>query len=132
MNDSLQLLPSRLCYVEDGSWAWFTTQPIESQWGSSWETQPFEYDSGAPFEWMPNSNTVPYSLTVIGFKADLFTPPFFAPSIKVSVQEINAKAMPWLRSGPWNNAQIEVWAGATITEFLDAITAIGGQAFMEI
>lgn len=131
MNDALELLPSRLCFVQDGCWAWFTTQAVESQWGPAWEMQPFDYDAGEPFEWMPNSNTVPYSLTIIGFRADLFTPSFFAPSIKISVQEINAKTMPWLQTGPWD-ASLEVWAGATITEFLDVIRSVGGKAFMEI
>ena len=114
MNDALELLPSRLCFVQDGCWAWFTTQAVESQWGPAWEMQPFDYDAGEPFEWMPNSNTVPYSLT-----------------IKISVQEINAKTMPWLQTGPWD-ASLEVWAGATITEFLDVIRSVGGKAFMEI
>lgn len=127
-----ELLPSRLCYVQDRTWAWFTTQPIETAWGDDWNDAPYEHNAGPPYAWRPNSNDVPYSLTIIGFMADLFDPAFFAPSVKVTVADINAKRMPWLRSGPWEGQQIEVWAGATITEFLDAVRAIGGKAFMEI
>lgn len=128
----LELLPSRLCFVEENKWAWFTTQSVSDATGPEWDIAPYERNAGPPYPWMPNSNVVPYSLTIIGFRAELYDPAFFAPSIKISVKEINNQISPWLRSGPWERQEIEIWAGATITEFLDALRAMGGKAFMEI
>ena len=38
-----------LCYVR-GAWAYFTTQPLEDQWGDDWDDAPYEHNAGSPYE----------------------------------------------------------------------------------
>lgn len=38
----------RLCYVE-GDWAYFTTQPLDKQWGDDWDDAPYEHNAGEPY-----------------------------------------------------------------------------------
>ena len=37
-----------LCYV-DSPWAYFTTRPLEKQWGDDWNDAPYEHNAGTPY-----------------------------------------------------------------------------------
>lgn len=37
-----------LCYV-DGNRAYFTTQPLDQQWGDDWDDAPYEHNAGTPY-----------------------------------------------------------------------------------
>ena len=38
----------RLCYI-DNCWAYFTTQPLDKQWGDDWDDAPYEHNAGEPY-----------------------------------------------------------------------------------
>lgn len=38
-----------LCYVSH-PFAYFTTQPVENQWGDDWDDAPYEHNAGSPYE----------------------------------------------------------------------------------
>lgn len=38
-----------LCYVKE-PWAYFTTQPLDKQWGDDWNDAPYEHNAEEPYE----------------------------------------------------------------------------------
>lgn len=46
-----------LCYVR-GCWAFFTTQPLESQSGDGWHKRPYEHNADEPYAYHPDSDGV--------------------------------------------------------------------------
>jgi hypothetical protein len=45
----------RLCYIAE-PWAYFTTRPVEEQWGDDWDDAPYEHNAGRPYEWRVESD----------------------------------------------------------------------------
>lgn len=39
----------KLCYIDDSKGAYFTTQPLEEQWGDDWNDAPYEHNAGPPY-----------------------------------------------------------------------------------
>lgn len=125
----------KLCYVST-PWAWFTTAPLDQQWGDDWNDAPYEHNAGRPYEWKPYRDMPPYSLKQLAFDGPLEAPGDYPLNSAYSVQDINGGAVPWLQTdrycvGP-TQGLIKIWAGTTVEEFIALVVSNGGRIFLEL
>ena len=134
-----------LCYVS-GSEAFFTTQPLDKQRGDDWNDAPYEHNAGKPYgyrdtkwdvatrEWVPNDAPA-YEIIEVFFISSLVPPcddVGTGPNSRFSVEQINAKQVPWLSYGGWLGVpKVSIWAGTTLSEFKRLIREAGGRVFVE-
>lgn len=112
----------RLCYVHpDGPVAFFSRNP--NVWGDDWDDSPYEHNAGPPCEW---------STRVVFLDAELDAPCTGQFNSRYSVEQINARMVPWLRSSYKNDdgEYVVVHAGATVDEFIAAVHRAGGVAMV--
>lgn len=112
-----------LCYIQryDGYRAFFTTAPLDKQWGDDWNDAPYEHNAGAPYP------VEGFELGYVDFDpGDMITPAEGHCNSPWSVEQINRGEVPWLRNGSVNI----VTAGATFDEFQAALKRAGGTALM--
>ncbi len=120
-----------LCYVE-GCWLFFTTCPLDKQWGDDWDDAPYEHNAGRPYEWdeyMLKDGCTPYVIYKLAYEG-----PYEAPCDRAngnshfSVEQINQRQIAWLLPRSWNNKQhvVPVFAGETMSEVKAKIQASGG------
>ena len=159
-----------LCFV-DKTWAYFTTKPIESQWGDDWDDAPYEHNAGEPYGpcwhnepaqrnnpsvkrgWKPGT-TIPldvgeicrcqscnndwnddgtprFHVFKVAFEGPFVTPRDGSTNSQWSVEQINAKGVPWLRSDPvFGRVPCEIWAGTRFVDFRRIIEMAGGHCFV--
>ena len=121
-----------LCYVE-GSWAYFTTQPLGKQWGDDWNDAPYEHNASEPYEWRKYNGERGegrWEIIKVAFEVDLSEPCDGHVNSPYSVEQINRMATPWLRS--WEGFPvIHIWAGTSLDEFKRIIKAADGRVFVE-
>lgn len=112
----------KLCYVEDGV-AYFTSAPLEEQWGDDWNDAPYEHNAGRPY--LKDG----YAILKIKYQADLWTPVqlCFCDNSPYSVEEINSGRVAWLS----NNKGVNIFAGASIEEFKEKVKEVGGNTLDE-
>lgn len=120
-----------LCYVS-GDRAYFTTQPLEKQWGDDWNDAPYEHNAGRPYTWREGHDTEPrWDITQIAFEADLKQPCHeYHYNSPFSVQQINRLAVPWLKTCSDYPAS-GIWAGTPLGMFKRIIWALDGRIFVE-
>lgn len=120
---------ARLCYVES-AWAYFTTQPIEKQWGDDWNDAPYEHNAGTPYEWrdyMGERGVERYEIARVAWSGcDLETPADLdPPNSGYSVEQINKREIAWLTDPGYGTRPRVfipvVWAGITLAEFVEII-----------
>lgn len=121
-----------LCYV-DGPWAYFTTQPLDKQWGDDWNDAPYDCNAGAPYEWREGDGDR-YEIVRVAWRG-----PFETPNERIewrqreswlSVDQINAGASPWLI--PYDGhapAAAPIAAGITLGEFVQRVADAGGDVY---
>jgi len=134
----------KLCYIDKYSFAYFTTQDLEKQWGDDWNDAPYEHNAGTPYEphyhyyvdgrkeknetdW--NEDGTPkweiYTVAYDYWAAD--TPgEIGGPNSRYSVQSINKKLTPWLTKWP----DKALFAGASVEEFITFIEECGGTVYL--
>ncbi len=129
----------RLCFLYEGV-AYFTTQPVTEQWGDGWNDAPYESNAGVPYEYRGGEKNPdgepkdPWTIIRAAFGGDFLTPNELCGSgdSPYSVERINAGLVPWLTR--WERQSklpaIRLFAGATLTEFVDFITSNGGTVYM--
>lgn len=124
-----------LCYVAHGT-AWFTTFPLDKQWGDDWNDAPYEHNAGTPYAWseyMRKDHPEPYTLTVLKYDAPLETPDSDCSNSRYSVEQINSGAVPWLQHDRWfRGERVRIWAGCGMYEFRQLIAKAGGKVFAEV
>jgi len=127
----------RLCYVE-GHFAYFTTQPLDQQWGDDWDDAPYEHNADEPYcpyngRGFNEDGTPKWEIVKVAFDG-----PFDAPCDRClgcspwSVEQINAGAVDWLVSQEHAKETVAIPAGATIQEFTEKINAGGGNAYVKV
>jgi hypothetical protein len=139
----------KLCYV-DGSWAYFTTQDLDKQWGDDWNDAPYECNAEIPYAWnekvyQKNPETEEYryipnpepqwSIGMVAFDGNFDAPcdGYQWSSSPYSVQAINRKAIPWLRTSEYySGAHVEIWAGTTYPDFVALIIQGGGMVYVQV
>lgn len=145
----------KLCYLSGGV-AYFTTQDVQDQWGDDFDDAPYEHNAGTPYEpaihhlangiqqlsprdWNPDGTPRWQLLQVhytAGTQVQLLEPCEGHGNSPYSVQDINAKAIPWLRIRRWVPTQRDyvedesLWAGASYEEFVRYIERLGGLVWV--
>lgn len=112
----------KLCYVESRL-AWFTTAPLEEQWGDDWDDAPYEHNASEPYK------EEEYELMVGMFTGQLEDPATYANASNTSwsVLAINAGAVPWLKSSPYSGKPaVKIYAGEGPVEVARKIHQAGG------
>jgi len=137
-----------LCYVS-GCWAYFTTQPLEEQWGDDWNDAPYEHNAEPPIKpcWhnkpehvqrrghicqcdackssWNEDGTPKWEIVRIAFDGPFDQPCDNHVNSPYSVEQINKKHVPWLTSaGP------VIFAGTTLSEFVMAVKEAGGYVWI--
>jgi hypothetical protein len=118
-----------LCYIEGDSIAYFTTD-LENTSGDDWNDAPYEHNASRPYNVYSDEGGVLYHVM---FYADLETPATGKLNSWVSVDTINSKEVPWLKTPVWFNEEssLKIYAGTTLTEFVCLITEYGGSVYFE-
>lgn len=135
----------KLCYIEN-NFAYFTTQELDKQWGDDWNDTPYEHNAGEPYgpvrtysyvkdgELTRGSDynedgTPKWEIYKVAYNGpwDIKTPADIAGgNSQYSVQMINNKLTPWLVKSP----DKVLFAGATISEFVQFIEDCGGTVYL--
>lgn len=143
-----------LCYVDpDGHFAYFTTKPLEEQWGDDWNDAPYEHNAGRPKEpskrwyapdpqtreWREGSDynedgTSMWQIVAVGIRHGLRTPAQLAGcNSRYSVDMINARETPWLTNEKWEHefeGEQSIWAGMTLAEFIVQMEEWEGYVYL--
>ena len=121
----------KLCYVDE-PWAYFTTKPLDDQWGNNWNDAPYEHSSGPPYKWRIEDGQ-PWEIVRVAYSGDVVTPSYGVFNSGLSVEDINRrKAAPWLRSPDYVGVVVEIWAGCHLKEFIKLIRLAGGDVYMSL
>jgi len=113
----------RLCYVRP-PWAWFTRIPLDRQWGEHWERAPYMRESGLPY------SDAADQILKVGFDGPLLGPEEGEHAHPYSVQEINMKLAPWLRTQSYlGGPTIHIMAGVTLRRFTELVELAGGMVY---
>ncbi len=115
-----------LCFVRR-PWAYFTTLPLDKQWGDDWNDAPYEHNAGAPY--LYNGNGEPYEVIQVAFDAPLETPADGYLNSPCSVEMINAGTVAWLYTDYYTNPPTKIMAGTPLSEFHRLIAAVGGTVY---
>ena len=88
----MNLSDYRLCYA-DANFLWFTTCPLDKQWGDDWNDAPWWCNSGEPYEWEEYRDVPKYDILKVAWSGS-----FYLPHIdSLSVDNINNDLRsPWL------------------------------------
>lgn len=150
MNDINEL---KLCYVE-GSWAYFTSQPLEEAWGDDWNDAPYEHNAGSPYYWRPKQYAVKdpatdnfvrwedlpedeqspkWEIVKVAWEGPFETPDERVLNSGYSVQMINRGDVAWLRPSSWVDSSVRpILAGTSYNDFIDMVRAGGGEVFVSV
>ncbi len=124
-----------LCYVKHG-WAYFTTQPLEKQWGDDWNNAPYEHKAEEPY--LPHTKDEFWQIIRLGYSGPLATP---AQNIAwdkgqvdsgISVHDINDKKVPWLTPTDKAMEHFAIYAGDTATDFVNKVLHVGGMVYSPV
>lgn len=119
-----------LCYIE-GNKAYFTTCPLDQQWGDDWDDAPYEYNAEQPYEWHPDMNVPRYEITALYFESyGYITPDGYTTNSPFSVRAINRGDVAWLRYGGGYSDYPPIHAGTPLSEFKRLIKAAGGTIYV--
>jgi hypothetical protein len=116
-----------LCYVDE-CWAYFTTAPLDEQWGDDWNDAPYEHNAGTPYE------REPYKISKVAFDFEFYgmeRPCDSHLNSPYSVEQINAGAIAWLRTPSYFEKQVIISAGTTLSDFKRLIKEAGGKVYIE-
>jgi len=137
-----------LCFIERDT-AYFTTQPLDKQWGDDWDDAPYEHNAGIPYspcwhrgvkpcecdickkEWTGNKPN--WEIIRVKFDYDAQTPADIAGgNSQYSVEDINSKKVPWLKPSSWLKDGKNIHAGVSIREFCEIVMNAGGRIYREV
>ena len=115
----------KLCYVE-GNFAYFTSKPLEEQWGDDWDDAPYEHNAETPYE------EEGYTIYKLAFECDLKQPCEDHINSPYSVEDINKGKVAWLRSYSWREEQTAIFAGESVQSFIDKILKANGEIYLKL
>lgn len=114
----------KLCYVED-YFAYFTSKPLNKQWGDDWDDAPYEHNAGTPDEDEEGQ------ILKVAYSSDLRTPNDGCINSPYSVRDINNGAVAWLYDR-WGKSGVAIHAGCSVKEFIAKIKSSGGTVYFEV
>lgn len=125
----------KLCYV-DGNKAWFTSD-FENQWGDDWNDAPYECNAEAPYDcWYEETKEglKPHKIELATLYLDFSRIDVKLPcdgynyhSSPFSVEDINKKAIAWIRGDKFN-----ILAETTYSDFIKIVQENGGTIYEPI
>lgn len=116
----------RLCYVRT-PWAYFTRVPLEQQWGDHWERAPSTSEAGLPYGGERDQ------ILKVAFDGPLLTPETGEHAHPFSVQEINDRRAPWLRTDSYfGGPPVHIMAGVTLEHFTELVELAGGTVYAPV
>ncbi len=118
----------KLCYLGN-NFVFFTTAPLEEQWGDDWDDAPYEHNAGEPYVFREGIDKEEWKILKLAFEADrLVEPNHGHVNSLYSVQDINRGKVPWLRG--WLDPDSEpVNAGDTVKEFVRKVEKALGSVY---
>ena len=123
-----------LCFVS-GNQAYFTTRPLDKQWGDDWNDAPYEHNAGGPYCWRETDKHVdPWEIVELFFVGPFETPDAEVVNSRWSIEDINAKMTPWLATSRYASKgapRVAIFAGVTLTEFKQLVKSAGGRIWVE-
>lgn len=122
-----------LCYVR-GSFAYFTTAPLDLQLGDDWDDAPYEHNAGRPYpDHRENGQTVKHTVEEIAWEGCWLPPCEGVLNSRYSVEGINGGAVPWLRAEPWGEKDApHIPAGTTLRRFIEIMQQYGGRVWLPL
>lgn len=118
-----------LCYVS-GQWAYFTTRPLNKQWGDDWDDAPYEHNAGRPYTDLKEPPR--WTITQVAFEGPFDEPCANVCNSPYSVEVINRDVVPWLSTATWySGAHVEIPAGTPLSKFVELVKQGGGKVFLE-
>lgn len=112
----------KLCYV-DLPWLYFTDD-MDNVWGDDWDDAPYQHNAGRPY---PD-----YIDSVVAIKdSGLFSPSSSRRDIWISVEEINAGRVPWLKTPEYSKKNIVINAGEKRKEVIQKVSKAAGKIYIE-
>ncbi len=122
-------MTEKLCYIDDNK-AWFTTQPLDKQWGDDWDDTPYEHNAGEPYE--PHRDGEDWEITSVMFEGSFEVPRENYRNSPYSVQDINALHTPWLKTESWViKPRSVLFAGSSLEEFTAFVEKHGGTVYFK-
>lgn len=126
----------QLCYVERG-FAWFTSCPLDSQWGDDWDDAPYEHNAGHPYPHHyegtgKDRKPVDHVLYKVAWEGPWETPDAHATNSRWSIQMINRGAVAWLVPEAWLTHSDDlrpIPAGTTLAKFHELVKLGGGEVY---
>lgn len=125
-------LDFHLCYIDGRYVAWFTSIPLDIQWGDDWNDAPYEHNAGEPYDThKEDKEYVPHHLVKVVFEGPFETPQDNHVNSPWSVERINAKHVPWLTPVRWKESGGEpIFAGTSLLSFIKEIERAGGTVYL--
>jgi hypothetical protein len=132
----------RLCYVDSrDNFAWFTSIPLDRQWGDDWDDSPYEHNAGEPYDthYDPpkakkgvERTREEHKLVKVAWQSLHATPCTDYANSPYSVQAINAGNCAWLMAHRWNEHEAirPIAAGTTLRDFIKKIEEAGGSVYL--
>ena len=128
----------KLCYAEHNN-AWFTSLPLNEQYGDDWGDRPYEHNAGRPCWHRYNECGLrvedPEQLFVLYFDGPFDLPCDGVTNSRYSVVDINNKQVPWLKQDLWSDEQgppVMIWAGSSVAEFCNLVEQAGGVVYVAV
>lgn len=119
----------RLCYVRE-PWAYFTTAPLDKQWGDDWNDAPYEHNAGCPYDsYREGEQEIPCKIIQVAYDGELQAPCYHHTNSPYSVERINQGAIPWLSTPSYEKEAVFIHAGVTLEEFRALIAKAGGKVY---
>lgn len=120
----MSLLDAQLCYVDrDTRTAYFTTQPLDSQWGDDWDDSPADCNAGHPYRYSNHDHKEgrePWQIIKIPFSSSGIIDgrwfEFDNQGEHRSVLQINSARGAWLVANV--SGVPSICAGTTLREFI--------------
>lgn len=129
----------RLCYVD--RFAWFTSVPLEHQWGDDWDDIPYEHNAGIPYDTHYDSpfvkggtdrKRVEHPLVKVAWSSEHELPCDNQINSCWSVQKINSGNVAWFLQSRYseNDALRPIQAGTSLEDFVRIIKEGGGEVYL--
>lgn len=134
-DEAVNISNLKLCYIcPRDRFAWFTSLPLELQWGDDWNDAPYEHNAGDPYnEHKEDGKYLPHHLVKVAWDGPWSTPADLAGSNSSwSVQGINRGCVAWLVPDGWGakDDARPIHAGASLTGFIEAVEQSGGSVYL--
>lgn len=117
----------KLCYV-DGPFAYFTDQPLSTQWGDDWDDAPYEHNAGEPYQHHGER------IVKLAWEGPFNPPSYPHLNSPYSVRDINLgpDRRPWLTPDSWAKNGEPIMAGDSPEEFTRKVRAAGGAVYVAV